>query len=82
MGQFVRIRGKGQVTLPSEARKQLGLQEGDLLEASVDQGRLVLELVVRSTEKPVAVPSSTLEGLVGIMNLGGDAVQDSARYYE
>jgi AbrB family looped-hinge helix DNA binding protein len=82
MGLLVRIRDKGQVTLPLEARKQLGLQEGDLLEASVDNGRLVLELVVRSTEKPVAVPSSNLEDLVGIMNLGGDAVQDSARYDE
>ncbi|HZA25269.1 MAG TPA: AbrB/MazE/SpoVT family DNA-binding domain-containing protein [Dehalococcoidia bacterium] len=59
MGLFIRIRDKGQVTLPLEARKQLGLQEGDLLEASIDQGRL--ELVVRSTKKPVAVPSRQLD---------------------
>jgi AbrB family looped-hinge helix DNA binding protein len=59
MGLFIRIRDKGQVTLPLEARKQLGLQEGDLLEASIDQGRL--KLVVRSSKKPVAVPSRQLD---------------------
>lgn len=56
MELFVRIRDKGQVTLPLEARKRLGLQGGDLLEASVEHGRLMLELVVRGAEKPVRSP--------------------------
>jgi bifunctional DNA-binding transcriptional regulator/antitoxin component of YhaV-PrlF toxin-antitoxin module len=65
-----------------EARKQLGIQEGDFLEVSVESGRLVLELVGRTIERPVALPAGHLKELVGILNLGGDAVQDSARYDE
>ena len=79
---LVRVRGKGQVTLPNEVRKQLSLHQGDLLEASVKDGRIVLELVVRCGDGPVAVPISNLDGLVGVVSLGGDAVEDSARYAE
>lgn len=77
---LVRVRENGQVTLPLELRNQMGLQQGDLLEASVEDGRIVLELVVRRREGPVPVTVHSLEELVGIVNLGGDAVIDSARY--
>ena len=82
MTSVVRIREKGQVTLPLEVRRQLGLREGDLLEAAVKDGRIVLELVVRQTYEPVATPIYNLHGLAGIVSLGGDAVADSARYDE
>jgi len=82
LGPFIRIRRNGQVTLPLEIRQQLGLQDGDLLEATVHNGRLVLELAVESNKDPVAGRSGGLESLVGFLNLGGDAVQDSARYDE
>ena len=36
------IRGKGQLTLPQQIRRQLGLREGDDLIVSVEDGRVVL----------------------------------------
>jgi AbrB family looped-hinge helix DNA binding protein len=82
MTSVVRIREKGQMTLPLEVRRQLGLREGDLLEAAVKDGRVVLELVVRRGDAPVSVPVQQLGALMGIVSLGGDAVADSARYDE
>ena len=79
---LVRVRGKGQVTLPNEVRKQLSLHQGDLLEASVEDGRIVLELVVRRNDTQVVVSTYSLHKLAGIVSLGGDAVEDSARYDE
>lgn len=82
MTSVVRIRERGQVTLPLEIRRQLGLREGDLLEAAVKDGRIVLELVVRRGDSPVSVPVQQLGALMGIVSLGGDAVADAARYDE
>jgi bifunctional DNA-binding transcriptional regulator/antitoxin component of YhaV-PrlF toxin-antitoxin module len=82
MMSLIRVREKGQVRLPLELINQMGLQKGDLLEAPVEDGRIVLELVVRHREAPVPVPVHALEELVGMVKLGGDAVIDSARYHQ
>ena len=82
MNSVVRVREKGQVTLPLEVRRQLGLREGDLLEASVKDGQIVLELVVRRRSVPVLGTIDELDSLIGMVSLGGDAVVDSARYNE
>jgi AbrB family looped-hinge helix DNA binding protein len=47
MTTLVRIHRKGQMTLPSRLRSAVGVAEGDLVEASVQRGRIVL------TPKPV-----------------------------
>ena len=47
MTALVRIRRSGQVTLPSRLRFAAGVVEGDLIEASVKRGRIIL------TPKPV-----------------------------
>jgi AbrB family looped-hinge helix DNA binding protein len=39
----VRIGKQGRVVIPRAAREQLGLNEGDDMSLSVEQGRLVLE---------------------------------------
>jgi antitoxin MazE len=39
---FVKLKGKGQMTLPAAIREQLSLNEGDLLEANVEKGKIVL----------------------------------------
>ncbi len=82
MNSVVRVREKGQVTLPLEVRRQLGLREGDLLEASVKDGQIVLELVLRRRPVPVLGTIDQLDSLIGMVSLGGDAVVDSARYDE
>ena len=79
MTSIVRVRDKGQVTLPLEVRRQMGLREGDLLEASVKDGQIVLELVVRRRPVPVLGTIDQLDSLIGMVSLGGDAVVDSAR---
>ena len=47
MTALVRIRRSGQVTLPGRLRIAAGVAEGDLIEASVKRGRIIL------TPKPV-----------------------------
>ena len=37
-----RVSTKGQVVLPVRVRRTLGLQAGDLLDANVDAGRIIL----------------------------------------
>lgn len=40
---YVKIKTKGQVTIPVEFRRDLNLKEGDLLEAVVERGGIVLK---------------------------------------
>jgi AbrB family looped-hinge helix DNA binding protein len=39
---LVKVKHKYPVTLPPEARKELGLEVGDLLEAQVERGKITL----------------------------------------
>lgn len=36
---LVKLKQKGQMTLPAELRRALSLKEGDLLEANVENGK-------------------------------------------
>jgi AbrB family looped-hinge helix DNA binding protein len=40
---YVKVKTKGQVTIPAEFRRDLNLKEGDLLEALVEHGGIVLK---------------------------------------
>ena len=40
---YVKVKTKGQVTIPAEFRRDLNLKEGDLLEALVERGGIVLK---------------------------------------
>ena|SRR5712692_5917171 len=42
MGTFVKVQHKGQVTIPTRLRKQAGISEGDLIEASFHRGKIML----------------------------------------
>ena len=56
MSILVKIHRKGQMTLPSRLRSAIGVAEGDLEEASVQRGRIVLtpKLVVDRSGFPGA----------------------------
>ena len=41
--QYIRVRHKGQLTLPADVREQLGIQEGDILRLDVENGRVIIE---------------------------------------
>lgn len=43
----VRVRHKGQVTIPLELRSRLGIEEGALLEVEEEKGAVVLRLAPR-----------------------------------
>jgi AbrB family looped-hinge helix DNA binding protein len=40
---YVKVKTKGQVTIPAEFRRDLNLKEGDLLEALVERGGILLK---------------------------------------
>ncbi|MGA9545413.1 MAG: AbrB/MazE/SpoVT family DNA-binding domain-containing protein [Candidatus Sulfotelmatobacter sp.] len=60
------ISSKGQVTVPQEIRKRLGLQTGDRVEFVVEEGRTVL--------RPVRTEVNPFERFIGIAGPfpGGD----------
>ncbi len=60
------ISSKGQVTVPQEIRKRLGLQTGDRVELVVEEGRTVL--------RPVRTEVNPFERFIGIAGPfpGGD----------
>ncbi len=80
MEAIVRLKGKGQVTLPAAVREQLTLREGDLLRVTVQGRKIVLEPAGQTRAVAVAFDVRKLEGLVGAFPLGGDAVEDARRY--
>ncbi|MGA2665368.1 MAG: AbrB/MazE/SpoVT family DNA-binding domain-containing protein [Nitrososphaerales archaeon] len=41
----VRVKHKGQVTIPSELRSRLGMEEGAILEVEESKGAIILRLV-------------------------------------
>lgn len=56
MTTLVKIHRKGQMTLPSRLRTAIGVAEGDLIEASVKRGKIVLtpKLVIDRSQFPNA----------------------------
>jgi AbrB family looped-hinge helix DNA binding protein len=42
MSLVVKVKTKSQVTIPGKLRQQLGIEEGDLLEAKVERGKITL----------------------------------------
>ena len=42
MGSIIRVQRKGQVTIPTRIRIQVGLVDGDLVEARAERGKIVL----------------------------------------
>jgi AbrB family looped-hinge helix DNA binding protein len=46
-----RVSTKGQVVLPGPLRRKLGIQAGDVMEVSVEAGRIVLMPQRKTTQK-------------------------------
>ncbi|MGH8903072.1 MAG: AbrB/MazE/SpoVT family DNA-binding domain-containing protein [Egibacteraceae bacterium] len=65
----VRVGKRAQIVIPAPLRRQLGIKEGDLLRAEIDEaGRLILELV------PVH-PLERLRDAAGDLFRGVDGVE-------
>ena len=56
MTTLVKIHRKGQMTLPSRLRAAIGVSEGDIVEASLQHGRIVItpKLVIDRSQLPNA----------------------------
>jgi len=66
INHFSTISSKGQVTVPREIRKRLGLEAGDRIEFVVEEGRTVI--------KPARAEANPFEKYIGIAGpfTGGD----------
>ena len=66
-----RVSTKGQVVVPGPIRRKLGLRAGDLLDASVEAGRIILR--PRQTRSPK--PRVALDPITGlpVLTAGSDA---------
>jgi antitoxin PrlF len=67
MGHFSTITSKGQLTVPQEIRKRLGLEAGDRVEFVVEEGRTVI--------RPVRAEVNPFKKFIGIAGPfpGGEA---------
>jgi AbrB family looped-hinge helix DNA binding protein len=63
MSTLVKVQHKGQVTIPTRLRRQAGISEGDLVEASFHRGKIVLapKLVIDRPKFPTADDEYTPE---------------------
>ncbi|MCE7869225.1 AbrB/MazE/SpoVT family DNA-binding domain-containing protein [bacterium CPR1] len=79
---LVQLNAKGQLTVPQEVRRKLGLRPGDVLELEARGEVLVLRPC--SSGEPVVrtVSPSVLNSLKGITRLGGDALEDTEELYD
>ena len=59
MNHFSTISSKGQVTVPLEVRRRLGLNEGDRVEFVIENEQTVL--------RPARLPGNPFEKYVGIL---------------
>jgi antitoxin PrlF len=59
MGHFSTISSKGQLTVPQEIRKRLGLQTGDRVEFVVEEDRTVI--------RPAREEANPFEKFIGIL---------------
>jgi AbrB family looped-hinge helix DNA binding protein len=66
-----RVSTKGQVVLPSPIRRDLGLRPGDPLEATVEEGRIVLT-PSRSRARKVRIVADPVTGLP-VLSAGANA---------
>jgi len=58
MSQFSTMSSKGQLTVPQEIRKRLGLETGDRVEFVVEEGRTVI--------RPARSEANPFEKFIGI----------------
>lgn len=79
---IVALRTEGTVIIPKILRDRLGLQAGDLLEVEARDGDLVFH--PRPVRKLAlkGAPASSVDKLIGLVRLGGDAVKDKKQLYE
>ena len=82
---LAKVKQKGQVTIPQEIRERLELEEGDYLEVTVEDSRIVLtptEVVKRHPEIDAAIA----EGLADVREVRTygpfESVEEMTEYFK
>ena len=70
MSRFSTITSKGQLTVPQEIRKRLGLETGDRVEFVVEEGRTVIRPARREVN-----PFEKYIGILGPFPAGEDGIK-------
>ncbi len=63
---LAKVKQKGQVTIPAEIRERLALEEGDDLEVTVENGRIVLIPQDEAVERHPEIDAAVAEGLTDL----------------
>lgn len=76
-----KLSSKGQVVLPGPIRRKLGLRAGEVLAASVQEGRIILTRKAAPARK-VRIVTDPLSGLPVLTGSAGTAKLTSAEVHE
>jgi AbrB family looped-hinge helix DNA binding protein len=78
-GNVVRLSSKGQLTLPVEVRRKLGLRRGARLLVTLDRDEIRIK-ELKEEGWPVFTPESTFFSLMGSFNGPEDLAANHDRY--
>lgn len=82
---LVTVKQKYQVTLPQKVREELGIHEGDLLEAAVQNGRIVLspkKVVDRHPEIDAALAEALEDVAAGRVSPSFSSIKELKDYLD
>lgn len=76
---IVRLSSKGQLTLPAEIRRKLGLKQGTRLLVTVERDEMKIKRV-REDRLPIFTPESSFFALMGTFSGPEDLAEDHDRH--
>jgi AbrB family looped-hinge helix DNA binding protein len=82
---LAKISRRGQVTIPAPIRERLALMEGDYLEMTVEDGRIVLtptEIVDRHPAIDAAIAEGLADVAAGRVTPAFESVDEMTAYFE
>ena len=63
---LTKLKQRGRITIPAEIRERLSLVDGDSLEATIEDGRIVLTPKEEAVERHPAIDAAIEEGLADL----------------
>ncbi len=60
---YVKVKQKCQITIPVAVRKEIGISEGDTLEARAENGKIILEPQTIQPREKVAIDLRSMFGI-------------------
>ncbi len=60
---YVKVKQKCQITIPAAVRREVGISEGDTLEARAENGKIILEPQTIQPREKVAIDFHSMLGI-------------------